>query len=153
MQIRSMTARVVLCAAVIGLGAVASGPIQNLDRPAIAQTLPVPMSHSSPLVGIVRGQRAHLTLAHPGRAGTCAATLAFIDHQGQVLKQEEVRLGPSEGTFVALDWREAPTAHRGRLHYRAVFTPTEGCEGAVAGHEMVENSTHKTTVFIGVYLD
>ena len=116
-------------------------------------------SFSSPLVGIVEGQRAHLTLAHVGagrRASTraCEATLAFVDDQARVLKQQHVRLAPGHGTFLALDWTEAPPADRGRLHYRAVFTPlTESCEGAITGHEMVDIVTQKTTVFIGVYLE
>ena len=33
-----------------------------------------------------------------------------------------------------------------------MVTPlNDGCNGAIAGHEMVENATQKTTVFIGVY--
>jgi hypothetical protein len=118
--------------------------------PATAQT--APMSHSSPLVGIAKGQRAHLTLVHPGTEGRCSATLAFVDDRGSVLKSERVELGPGQGTFLALEFADAATSRRGRLHYRAVFTPAEGsCVGAIAGHEMIDDNSDKTTVFIGVY--
>ena len=138
--------KIALCAALIGIAVTATA--------AMAPTEIAPVSHSSPLVGIVKGQRAHLTLAHPGVEGRCVATLSFVNDRGRVLKEEKVELGPGEGTFLALDFAEASESRHGRLHYRAVFTPVaESCVGAIAGHEMIENSTHKTTVFIGVYLD
>ena len=114
---------------------------------------------SSPLVGIVEGQRAHLTLVNAGgkrgTTGTCAAALSFVDDQGRLLKQQAVTLAPGQGTFLALDFNEAPpTTDRVRLHYRAVVTPTnDACDGTIAGHEMIENGTSKTSVFIGVYQD
>ena len=106
---------------------------------------------SSPLVGIVEGQRAHLTLVNAGgkrgTTGTCAAALSFVDDQGRLLKQQAVTLAPGQGTFLALNFNEAP-------HYRAVVTPTnDACDGAITGHEMIENGTSKTSVFIGVYQD
>ena len=85
----------------------------------------------------------------------CEAVLSFVDHEARLLKQQAVRLGPGQGTFLALHFDEAPpTSDRVRLHYRAVVTPTnDACDGAIAGHEMVENGTGKTSVFIGVYQD
>jgi len=146
MFVRSMPVKIALCAALVGLAVTATA--------ATSPTEIAPMSHSSPLVGIVKGQRAHLTLAHPGAAGRCLATLAFVDDAGRTLKEAEVDLGPGQGTLLALDFAEAAQARRGRLHYRAVFTPAaDSCAGAIAGHEMIENSSDKTTVFIGVYLD
>ena len=116
----------------------------------------IPHSVSSPLVGIVEGQRAHLTLTNLGvKRGTnavCEAALAFVADQGRLLKQQVVRLATGEGAFVALDWAEAVPTDRGRLHYRATFTPlNDACNAAIAGHEMVDNATEKTTVFIGLY--
>ena len=121
-----------------------------------AAAAPPRTSVSSPLVGIVEGQRAHLTLTHPvnnKKAETCDAVLAFVDDQGRTLKQQAVRIGPGQGTFLALDWSEGATANqRGRLHYRAVVTfGSDACNAAIAGHEMVNNADEKTTVFIGVY--
>ena len=116
----------------------------------------IPPAVSSPLVGIVEGQRAHLTLANVGGKrntnSVCDAMLAFVDDEGRLLKQQAVRLFTGESTFLALDWSEGATANRARLHYRATFTPlNDGCTSAIAGHEMVDNATDKTTVFIGVY--
>jgi hypothetical protein len=114
---------------------------------------------SSPLVGIVEGQRAHLTLVNAGgkrgTTGTCEAALSFVDDQGRLLKQQAVTLAPGQGTFLALDFNEAPpTNDRVRLHYRAVVTPTnDACDGAITGHEMINNLDSKTSVFIGVYQD
>jgi len=126
-----------------------------LGRSAVAA--PPRATISSPLVGIVDGQRAHLTLAHPGgRKGTevCEAILGFVDDQGRVLKQQSVRLGPGQGTFLALDWNEAAQTERVRLHYRATVTPlNDACNAAIAGHEMIENADSKTSVFIGVYTE
>ena len=143
----SMSSRLLLDITVIGVVAGGALPLG---------AAPLRTSVSSPLVGIVEGQRAHLTLANTGdRHGattTCDATLAFVDDQARLLKQQAVRLGPGQGAFLALDWNEAAPDGRGRLHYRAVVTPlNDGCNGAIAGHEMVENTTQKTTVFIGVY--
>jgi hypothetical protein len=126
-----------------------------LGRSAVAAPPRAPVS--SPLVGIVDGQRAHLTLAHPaGRKGTevCEAVLAFVDAQARMLKQQTVRIGPGEATFLALDWHEGTATERARLHYRATVTPlNDACTGAIAGHEMVENADNKTSVFIGVYTE
>src|SRR5205085_8231038 len=62
---------------------------------------------SSPLVGIVEGQRAHLTLINAGvkrgSTGVCEAVLSFVDHEARLLKQPAVRLGPGQGTFAAPD--------------------------------------------------
>ena len=96
--------------------------------------------------------RHHRDRSRHGATSACEATLAFVDDQARLLKQQAVRLGPGQGAFLALDWSEAAPDDRGRLHYRAVVTPlNDGCTGAIAGHEMVENTTQKTTVFIGVY--
>ena len=122
-----------------------------------AAAAPPRTSVSSPLVGIVEGQRAHLTLTHPvnnKKAETCDAVLAFVDDQGRTLKQQAVRIGLGQGTFLALDWSEGATANQRRLHYRAVVTPlNDACNAAIAGHEMINNADEKTTVFIGVYTE
>jgi hypothetical protein len=144
--------RLLLGIAVLGLLAVTIGLAH--DAGAAQPRPPV----SSPLVGIVQGQSAHLTLVNAGgkrgTTGTCEAVLSFVDDQGRVLKQQAVRLAPGQGTFLALDFDEAPpTNDRVRLHYRAVVMPTsDACDGAIAGHEMIDNN-NKTTVFIGVYQD
>ncbi|PYM27732.1 MAG: hypothetical protein DMD78_01555 [Candidatus Rokuibacteriota bacterium] len=121
-----------------------------------ASAAPLRTSVSSPLVGIVEGQRAHLTLANTGgrhgATSACEATLAFVDDQRGCSSSRPSASAPGQGAFLALDWNEAAPDDRGRLHYRAVVTPlNDGCNGAIAGHEMVENATQKTTVFIGVY--
>ena len=100
--------------------------------------------------------RAHLTLANTGgrhgATSACEATLAFVDDQRGCSSSRPSASAPGQGAFLALDWNEAAPDDRGRLHYRAVVTPlNDGCNGAIAGHEMVENATQKTTVFIGVY--
>jgi len=145
--------RLVPATLALGLLTVLASP-GSLVRTAAAA--PPRTSVSSPLVGIVDGQRAHLTLVHPGGKKTevCEAVLAFADVQGRTLKQQAVRIGPGQGTFLALDWSEGavPNERGGRLHYRAVVTfVNDACNGAIAGHEMVNNADEKTTVFIGVY--
>jgi len=139
------------------LGTLALGLVTTIAAGGPAGAAPARPSVSSPLVGIVEGQRAHLTITHPvngKHAGMCEAVLSFVDDQGGTLKQQAVRLGPGQGTFLALDWNEAVPNQRGRLHYRAVVTPlNDGCTAAIAGHEMINNADEKTTVFIGVYME
>ena len=36
------------------------------------------------------------------------AVLSFVDHEARLLKQQAVRLGPGQGTFLALHFDEAP---------------------------------------------
>jgi len=123
--------------------------------PCAADAAPPRSAVSSPLVGIVDGQRAHLTLVHPGgkHAEVCEAVLAFVDDQARSLKQQAVRIGPGQGTVLALDWSEGGLPNpRGRLHCRAVVTPlNDACNAAIAGHEIINNADERTTVFIGVY--
>ena len=144
--------RLVLATLALGLVAALASPGPLVPTAAAA---PPRTSVSSPLVGIVDGQRAHLTLVHPGGKKTevCEAVLAFADDQGRTLKQQAVRIGPGQGTFLALDWNEGAVPNeRGRLHYRAVVTfVNDACNAAIAGHEMINNADEKTTVFIGVY--
>ena len=94
-----------------------------------ASAAPLRTSVSSPLVGIVEGQRAHLTLANTGgRHG----------HPG-------LRRRPGAAAQAA---GRPPRPRAGRVPGARL---ERGCNSAIAGHEMVENATQKTTVFIGVY--
>jgi hypothetical protein len=113
--------------------AVSFAAIRMFASIAAAQPLPFTQSFSFGMVGVAADQVARLNVVNiapgPAAQGSCAADLAFLDSQGNVLKSSNSSVDAQKTAFLEFE-RSTSSADSGRTYVRATLTSTLVVSGA-----------------------